>query len=324
MPFSVEWSRQSINDVLPSVGYYAQLLQQTFTELSISFGGKGKAIYNGSIDGNEYRTVLTGSDMVYSKLTGERVLSGGDVESIRMGRIEGGRFVPLVFSEGKIFQGSDIFAAARDEKNNTDTGAIEDLIVNAGLRYNGTDLKDVFLKGTTNIDGSALNLSGQDRVDLHGGDDSFFLGRGNDFALGGSGNDTLIGAQGNDRLFGQSGRDKLVGNAGKDRLFGGGGNDKLFGGNGDDILKGGAGHDRLFGGRGDDLLSGKAGKDVFFFRDGTGDDQIDDYQIGLDRLKITTTNEVSATDQAEGLLLSWGDGSVLVIGVHQEADVTLI
>ncbi len=324
MPFSIEWSRQSINDVLPSIEYYAQLLQQSFTQLSISFGGKGKAIYNGSIDGIEYRTVLIGSDMVYSKLTGERVLSGGDVESIRMGRVEGGNFVPLVFSEGKTFQGSDIFVAARDEKNNTDTSAIEDLIINAGVRYNGTDLKDIFLKGAMNNDGSALNLSGQDRVDLQGGDDTFFLGRGNDFALGGSGDDSLTGGLGNDRLFGQSGRDKLIGNAGKDRLFGGGGNDKLFGGTGDDILKGGLGHDRLFGGRGNDLLSGAAGKDVFLFRDGTGDDQIDDYQIGLDRLKITTANEILVTDQAEGLLLSWGDGSVLVIGIHQEADITLI
>jgi len=257
-------------------------------------------------------------------LSGEKQISGGDVESLNMGRVEHGRFIPLVFGEGVITLGSDIFIALRDEKNGTNPAALENLLMNKGLQYNGSELNDIHLRNAVSSDGASLSLTGNDRVNLQAGDDIFFLGKGNDFALGGNGDDNLSGAAGNDRIFGQSGNDKLIGGAGKDRIFGGAGNDKLLGGTGNDILKAGLGNDRLSGGKGDDLLFGMGGGDVFLFGTGSGHDRIDDYQTGLDHLKITASLPVDVIDTTDGLLFSWGEDSVLVAGIHQQADVELI
>ena len=60
----------------------------------------------------------------------------------------------------------------------------------------------------------------------------------------------------------------------------------LRGGDGDDVLDGGAGDDILRGGRGDDTLTGRAGADVFRFIRVNGDDVIEDFSNGQDKIDL--------------------------------------
>ncbi|GAA5181126.1 hypothetical protein GCM10025771_27280 [Niveibacterium umoris] len=75
--------------------------------------------------------------------------------------------------------------------------------------------------------------------------------------------------------LGSPGSDTLSGGAGRDSLNGGAGNDLVQGFGGEDELAGGAGNDTLVGGAGMDLLDGGDGSDVYVFRQGDGDDVID-------------------------------------------------
>lgn len=58
----------------------------------------------------------------------------------------------------------------------------------------------------------------------------------------------------------------------------------LYGQGGNDTLHGGFGRDWIDGGSGADKLSGGLGADSFAFQVGAGDDRIDDFQSGVDRL----------------------------------------
>ena len=57
---------------------------------------------------------------------------------------------------------------------------------------------------------------------------------------------------------------------------------------GKDTLKGTAGADTIIGGLGNDLLTGGNGADTFVFSKGDGADTITDFQLGLDRLSISS------------------------------------
>ena len=107
-----------------------------------------------------------------------------------------------------------------------------------------------------------------------------------------------LGTAANDTIYGTSGKDVIKGLAGNDRLYGGAGADVIVGGSGNDAVKGGGGNDRQYGGTGRDVLSGDAGNDVltggldadtFRFRGNWGDDRITDFQNGVDRLDLRST-----------------------------------
>ena len=117
-----------------------------------------------------------------------------------------------------------------------------------------------------------------DEVRGEAGDDRLIGGLGDDRLFGGTGDDKLIGASGNDSIHGEAGDDTLFGNAGDDLLLGGDGTDRLSGSSGQDTLDGGAGADRLVGG---------AGEDVFLFANGSGDDTIEDFVDGEDRIDLS-------------------------------------
>ena len=111
---------------------------------------------------------------------------------------------------------------------------------------------------------------------------------GDDVLWGAGGEDIILGYGGKDYLYGGSSADTLDGGPGTDYLRGDGGNDLLLGNSGTDYLKGGAGSDTLRGGTGADVLQGGSGADYFEFQlaDGTSTDTIEDFQVGLDRLKL--------------------------------------
>ncbi len=135
--------------------------------------------------------------------------------------------------------------------------------------------------------------------------------------------DLLVGKAGHDRIEGGMAGDTLRGDWGNDSLFGGAGGDRLNGGKGDDFLSGNKGQDRLNGQAGDDLLIGGLGADVFIFESAGGQDTVDDFKIGKDRLDIIGEGGIDdileqARDTAEGVLIDFGEGDSLLL-----RDVTL-
>jgi Ca2+-binding RTX toxin-like protein len=144
----------------------------------------------------------------------------------------------------------------------------------------------------------------------------------NETLTGATGNDVLSGGDGNDKLFGLAGNDTLDGGNGNDRLFGGDGDDSLIGGDGIDTANyidamsgvtvslalagaqatGGAGSDTLSGIEnltgsafndvltGDaaaNILSGGDGADTFVFAAGSGQDTVNDFVSGSDKLDLS-------------------------------------
>jgi len=115
----------------------------------------------------------------------------------------------------------------------------------------------------------------------------------------------------------------LKGTANGDVLVGRGGNDRLTGGLGNDILDGGAGNDRIDGGAGDDTLTGFSGKDTFVFAEGSGNDVITDFELGLDVITFAGKRLAAkdlffdSTETTDGVLLTFESGdTVLLKDVH--------
>lgn len=137
-------------------------------------------------------------------------------------------------------------------------------------------------------------------------------------ATGGSGDDTIIGNLLDNILIGGEGRDILRGRNGDDTIQGGTQGDRLSGNLGNDTLSGQGGRDKLNGGQGDDLLYGGAGKDKFVFGLGYDNDQILDFQDGLDRIKFNDLGTVEdvlghATQDGDNVVFDFGDGDSLTV-----------
>jgi len=153
------------------------------------------------------------------------------------------------------------------------------------------------------------------------------VGSANINGTGNSQQNTLVGNAGNNVLRGGDGRDVLKGGLGDDKLRGQGGNDIIIGANGDDILRGGSGNDRLNGGNGDDVLIGGAGRDeltgrggddVFVFHrakhspNSSEADKIADFELGHDRIDLSTVGTHSLTFSTETAFNGSGWGEVKI------------
>jgi Ca2+-binding RTX toxin-like protein len=143
--------------------------------------------------------------------------------------------------------------------------------INVGLRFGGTNNRDIFYGATEVFTNNAGQFVGNptldDVVNGYGGDDVI---------LGLDGDDLLVGGDGHDIVEGGEGSDLLSGGAGSDFLSGGVGSDILHGGAGTDYLDGGDGNDMLSGGLGDDNLSGGRDSDYYVYESGGGNDTISD------------------------------------------------
>ncbi|WP_135468734.1 carbohydrate-binding domain-containing protein [Crenalkalicoccus roseus] len=130
---------------------------------------------------------------------------------------------------------------------------------------------------------------------------------------------------------GGDGNDTIIGNDAGNRLRGWRGDDLIEGHGGDDTLHGGAGNDTLRGGTGNDVLIGGPGADLFVFALGDGQDWIEDFTSGLDRIRIegVTSGAVSVAAATRagtpGTLVSyggWGDGIFLAhVAALQPGDI---
>lgn len=90
----------------------------------------------------------------------------------------------------------------------------------------------------------------------------------------------------NDAINAQEGDDTIDGLNGDDLLRGGKGKDQLIGNKGNDVLMGDADQDWLDGGKGSDTLSGGNGSDHFVLATRSGNDRIEDFEDGVDRLSL--------------------------------------
>ena len=104
------------------------------------------------------------------------------------------------------------------------------------------------------------------------------------------------------------------------------GDDALVGSSGNDTLEGGAGADTIIGGAGDDLISaandyysmsapGDGDADTLIFREGHGHDTVLAFDVGVDVLDLGG-RDYTATDTASGTLLTAGDDTILLAGIH--------
>ena len=149
------------------------------------------------------------------------------------------------------------------------------------------------------------------------GDDTLRGGNGNDELYGGSENGREDASDGKDTLYGEAGNDEMYGGGGDDTLDGGSGNDELYGGYGKDTLRGGSGRDELYGGEGDDVIDGGSGddelvggngEDVFRFSRSQGDDTIEDFRAGEDKIDLSAFTNISDIDDRDLRITVLGDG----------------
>ena len=297
-------------------------------------GGNGDdTVYGGA--GSDVITGGNQSDELHGGDGGDVISGGPDASSDTIygdagaDQIGGGGGNDLLFGGDQ----ADIISGG-DGQDTGHGGSGNDTVAGGGGHdsVNGDDGLDVLIGGL-GLDTLRGGDDG-DRVMGNGGGDVLFGEAGNDTLAGGQANDSVDGGTGSDVLRGNGGDDTLNGGDGADDLRGDTGNDLMIGGNGDDRLIGGVGNDRLLGqtgndtlnaGAGDDTIVGGSGSDQFVFIGGFGNDQITDFQEGLDTLVLggftaADVNEVTAGDDLV-LQLSGGGNITVVNGVTDGFDI---
>ncbi len=252
--------------------------------------------------------VLRGTDLTYASDGGERILSGGTIDSLRVS--EGGTLLTTLSQLNLDI--SDLANAVFAEDFLGNVSAIEDLILGMDWVIRGNSNDDILLESAQSTDGVPINLIGDDVVRLGAGNDIFFLGDGDDRGFGQGGVDFIDGGDGRDIINGGAGNDVVEGGEGNDRLFGANDDDVLRGEAGADLLSGGSGDDDLTGGTGNDRLRGGSGEDDFFFTEGDGVDIIVDFTAGEDQVHLIGTEILEIRDVDRGTLVFYEGGRVLL------------
>ncbi|WP_195821789.1 beta strand repeat-containing protein [Roseobacter sp. MH60115] len=97
--------------------------------------------------------------------------------------------------------------------------------------------------------------------------------------------------------------------------------DVIIGSDADNALSGGAGDDLLDGQGGDDLLLGGEGADIFSFAPGDGNDIVGDFELGIDKIRLTDfgpdfdLSSAVSQDGADAVLSFSSDASVRFEGI---------
>ena len=181
-----------------------------------------------------------------------------------------------------------------------------------------------------------------------GGADVLWGQVGNDELYGNEGDDWLVGGIGADKIDGGNGVDTVRysyaaaglradlqdfwGNTGDalgdtyfgiENVVGSDYGDFLLGDNGNNEVWGDYGDDHIWGRGGNDVLAGGNGVDTFHFTSGWGADRLLDYKVGgAEKLSfdgiagLTSFSQLTLTDAAAGLTVSYGGNSILLQGIH--------
>ncbi len=309
------------------------------------FGGDGDDI----LDGGPGVDVLVGGNGNDTLIGGSNAILGGDGGDAPFE--QGG---DTIYGEG----GDDlIFAGAGDD---TIFGGDGD---DRAFGERGTDVL-IMGEGNDTASGGAWHdviygQAGDDILDGGDGNDTIFGGSGNNTLFGGAGIDVLITEDGNDAIYGGSGNDVIYAFGGDDIVDGGDGGDTIFGGDGNDTLRGGAGddviadvsgndtldggdgndvvnglagNDRMTGGNGDNIVLGGTGADVFYQAE-TGIDRILDFQVGIDKIEVSSSvtsfqaliagaEDITDTNGNSFVVLSNGDNGMFVLSNLSAADLS--
>ncbi len=114
---------------------------------------------------------------------------------------------------------------------------------------------------------------------------------------------------------------QILGGPTSETLNGGTLDDIINGGRGNDILRGNGGDDILVDGRGSDRLFGGAGADTFVLVADGQLDRIMDFQVGLDRLEISSFQMLYSPDQLDFTTTTYGARIVFrneIIEIHSQ------
>ncbi len=291
-------------------------------------GDAGANLLSG-LDGNDVLFGRNGDDVLYGGKGNDRLFGGSGNDTVSYVAATSGVLVDLADAAKNIH--------ATQFKDSEGRGDTYDSIENA----TGSRLSD--------------NMRGDDGANiLKGleGDDVLFGRNGNDILIGGQGADRLFGGTGDDLYYIENIADRIIEGAagGTDRVmttvtldlngrsgayanvehvtltgtddlnvYASNAANVLIGNSGNNILSGRAGRDILNGRDGDDTLAGGTDADTFYFdaKVRTGDDEIIDFQDGLDVIKMTgvSFNELSISHATGDTVVAWDESSILVKNV---------
>ena len=168
-------------------------------------------------------------------------------------------------------------------------------------------------EGSSRVD-FMIDNSDDKTIKAEGGNDWVYGGEGVDTIYGGAGNDIISGDEGDDTIYGGAGRDTLSGDEGDDTIYGDGGNDSLFGDEGDD---------ELYGGGGNDTLTGGSGEDKFVFQSGHGNDKIQDFENGTDKIDLSAFSSITAFTNLNGKITEDGDDTKIDLSDFGGGEIVL-
>ena len=186
-------------------------LEDLFLEGTTDLNGTGNTFDN-FISGNSGANILDGGD-------GDDLLDGGEGNDI----LDGGDGNDHLWGG----EGNDIMAGGAGN-DYYDVYAVDDQVIeNDGegddnvfsyISYTlGANLEDLFLEGTTDLNGTGNTLDNS--ISGNSGANILDGGDGDDFLSGGSGNDSLLGGEGNDIMGGGAGDDNFYVDAVGDWVF---------------------------------------------------------------------------------------------------------
>ncbi|MGZ9739694.1 peroxidase family protein [Pseudomonas sp. GNP012] len=321
---------------------------------NVMTGGVGNDTLNGG-DGNDTLLGGAGNDVITGGAGNDRMVGALGNDTFRVDSAgdlvvevtgEGADSVQTTLNsytlganvEHMLFTGAGNFVGTGNALSN---------IITAGTgndTLNGGDGNDTLLGGLGNdvIDGGV----GADRLEGGVGNDTYRVDSAADgvIEVAASGEDSIqtslssytLGANAEHLLYtgvgnfvgtGNASNNVITGGVGNDNLNGAGGNDTLLGGLGSDIIDGGAGNDSIAGGAGNDTMNASTGDDVFVFGLAFGNDRIIGFDAnaagGQDLLNFAALNITAATfntsvnvfDQGADTLLTFGAGSITLVGV---------
>ena len=186
---------------------------------------------------------------------------------------------------------------------------------NVSINVLDATLETVNLSGYTKFNDHVFSGKGNDTIILTGGDDAYFLedefSHRHEKSFETAPEGTILGhltarifetefvyaGEGNDIIDFSSSYLKHQ----PVHINGQSGNDVLWGGISNDTLNGGAGSDSINGGLGNDLLIGGPGTNIFSFAGHFGDDVIQDWNEGSNKIEIHNLNNSLMTNDADTL-----------------------
>lgn len=125
--------------------------------------------------------------------------------------------------------------------------------------------------------------------------------------------EVIFGRDGNDTIFGNDGTDVLIGGAGDDLLYGGSQADNIMAGDGNDTIYANGGANFINSGAGNDTIWLSASAEIVVLNTGAGNDIINNFQLGATKLQVSSINNLSFADSADGAQIFQGEDLLAVV-----------